>query len=169
MYSNIDTVGSRQAFKSDPLIPGHPINSFRTMPCLSLTPYSSISSLRNLIHISLTCLSCRTSKPLSKFLTGSRQPDFAMAIQDDIPGLEVAVCIDGKPLEEYDNDEEEQASQAYHPKSFGIKQRVQSQNTSSQSRIKNLPFNSPLGLPLKWTTPVSWPEYMSMARRRILF
>jgi hypothetical protein len=32
-----------------------------------------------------------------------------MAIQDDIPGLEVAVCIDGKPLEEYDNDEEEQA------------------------------------------------------------
>lgn len=31
-----------------------------------------------------------------------------MAIQDDVPGLEVAVCIDGKPLEEYDNDEEEQ-------------------------------------------------------------
>jgi hypothetical protein len=32
-----------------------------------------------------------------------------MAIQDDIPGLEVVVCIDGKPLEEYDNNEEEQA------------------------------------------------------------
>jgi hypothetical protein len=32
-----------------------------------------------------------------------------MAIQDDTPGLEVVVCMDGKPLEEYDNDEEEEA------------------------------------------------------------
>ena len=32
-----------------------------------------------------------------------------MAIQDHTPGLEVVVCMDGKPLEEYDNDEEEEA------------------------------------------------------------
>jgi hypothetical protein len=32
-----------------------------------------------------------------------------MAIQDDTPGLEVVVCMDGTSLEEYDNDEEEEA------------------------------------------------------------
>jgi hypothetical protein len=38
-----------------------------------------------------------------------------MAIQDNIPGLEVTVCIDGKPLEEYDNDEEEEAKPGLDP------------------------------------------------------
>ena len=32
-----------------------------------------------------------------------------MVIQDHTPGLEVVVCMDGKPLEEYENDEEEEA------------------------------------------------------------
>lgn len=38
-----------------------------------------------------------------------------MAIQDDTPGLEVVVCIDGKPLEEYDNDEEEEMKPGLDP------------------------------------------------------
>jgi hypothetical protein len=48
-------------------------------------------------------------KPPQQILDCSRQPDFAIAIQDDIPGLEVVVCINGKPLDEYDNDEKEAA------------------------------------------------------------
>jgi hypothetical protein len=31
-----------------------------------------------------------------------------MAVLDAIPGLKVFICIDGKPLEEYDDDEEEE-------------------------------------------------------------
>jgi hypothetical protein len=38
-----------------------------------------------------------------------------MAIQDHAPGLEVTVCVDGKPLEEYDNDEEEEMRQGLDP------------------------------------------------------
>ncbi len=30
-----------------------------------------------------------------------------MAVLDGLPGLEVLVCMDGQPLEEYDDDEEE--------------------------------------------------------------
>lgn len=41
-----------------------------------------------------------------------------MAIQDHVPGLEVAVCINGKPLEEYDNDEEEEAKPGLQSEAF---------------------------------------------------
>lgn len=30
-----------------------------------------------------------------------------MAVLPDLPGIEVTVCVDGEPLEEYDNDDDE--------------------------------------------------------------